>query len=89
MIDLRLYADDLIGKKITIAETKVGNEYLTKRDYTITEVYRSFVKAEHICDNGYRLAYSFDTGDLIIRGIIKTPQRVTDRNAAGIREGYS
>ena len=77
MLDLRLYANDLVGKRF---KTKVNASGFTGevhvwnkvREFTIEKVYEHHVLAVHKCeDNENTYRESFHEADLLFLGVIK------------------
>ena len=76
MLDLRLYANHLVGKKF---KTKINTAGFTGevhvwnkvREFTIDKVYEHHALCTHICeDNGNSYRESFTAADLDYLGVI-------------------
>lgn len=73
MIDLRLFANELIGKtfKVRAEDRRIGAA--TKEvKYTIKEVYPFHVAAHYTCENGNTFREAFSIGDLVQMGLLKS-----------------
>lgn len=76
MTDLRLFANDLIGRTFTIAGKErfdsAGSRYFCNTKFKIDEVYAHHVTAHFTCDNGEEIREAFSVGDLVQLGILKS-----------------
>ena len=96
MIDLRLYANDLIGKKIKPRNQKGGytayDDYIiSKREYVVEAVYPYYVRCRTIVNEERNITETecFSVGDLVMMGLIhSTGQRESSLQAKGIREPH-
>ena len=93
MKDLRLYANDLIGKRLKPKQDKREQWEGRNPDrykYVITEVYQNYVRCTVTCENGYTYKESFTVGQLVELGIIECEGQIGDheKNEKGVKEGY-
>ena len=96
MIDLRLFAGDLLGRKIKPRHQKGGHtaydDYImSKRTYVVEEVYPYYVRCREVVneDREYIDRACFNVGDLVQMGIIRSVgQRESSLQAKGIREPH-
>lgn len=96
MTDLRLYANDLIGKVIKPRHHRGGHHadydfIISKRKYVIEEVYPYYVRCREVVhdDREYVERECFNIGDLVLMGLIhSTGQRESSLQAKGIREPH-
>jgi len=96
MIDLRLFAGDLLGRKIKPRHQKGGHtaydDYImSKRTYVVEEVYPYYVRCREVVneDREYIDRACFNVGDLVQMGIIHSVgQRESSLQAKGIREPH-
>lgn len=77
MTDLRLFANDLIGKVIKPRHHKGGNHaegdfIISKREYVIEEVYPYYVRCREVVhdDREYVERECFNIGDLVLMGLM-------------------
>lgn len=73
MVDLRLFANELIGKtfKVKWEDRRTGP---TTKDmkFTIDKVYPYHVAAHYTCENGNTFRESFSIGDFVHMGFLKS-----------------
>lgn len=74
MIDLRLLANDLIGKELkprrNAEATPNGHILSISRKYIVDKVYPMHVMCHSTCENDYNIIECFGIGDLVQMGIL-------------------
>lgn len=91
MVDLRLLANEMIGREFKPYSKTDYKNYMCDKDrkFVITEVFPYHVLAYSECENGYKIRESFSIADLATCGLIRTPQRtIYQKNAERGRDGY-
>ena len=82
MVDLRLFANDLVGKRIKLPKNK--REQWEGRDpgkykYVIDEVFQNYVRCTVTCENDYSFKESITVGQLIQLGLIECKAERSDK----------
>ena len=96
MVDLRVFANDLMGKTIKPRHHMGGNhadgDYIvSKHEYTIEAVYPYYVRCNRVVneENGYIERECFNIGDLVMMGMLHSiGARLYTPTAKGVREPH-
>lgn len=88
MTDLRLLANDLIGKRVNPRRDNRDQWPSRNPDnykYIIEEVHSSYVLCNVTCENGYKFKESITLGELIQLGMVECEGQITDEPQEGYR----